>query len=99
MTTRMRSHDGNAFLAYSVLLQACLALTAGASSFRLVSTTSPEFGPPSSGGGDSYLSAISRDGRYVLFASTADNLVSLGTNQPLPSLIPAPLNVFLRDRT
>jgi Tol biopolymer transport system component len=74
-----------------------LTVTAG-SSFQLVSATGPEFGPTAGGGGDSYLSVISRDGRYVLFGSTANNLVTLGTNRPLPAVIPAPINVFLRDR-
>src|SRR6185437_9671954 len=49
-------------------------------------------------GGDSYLPVVSHDGRYVLFGSTADNLVSSGTNRPSPALLPAPLNVYLRDR-
>ncbi len=40
---------------------------------------------------------ISADGRFVLLASTANNLALVGTN-PLPVLVPAPLNVFLRDR-
>jgi Tol biopolymer transport system component len=77
----------------------CLGIDAlAAPPFRLVSATGPEFGPPAGGGGDSYLAIVSRDGRFVLFASTAENLVSLGTNRPLPSMIPAPINVFLRDR-
>jgi len=66
---------------------------------NLVSLTSPEFGPPAGGSGDSYLPVVSRDGRYVLFGSTAENLVLLGTNRPIPALIPAPINVYLRDRT
>jgi Tol biopolymer transport system component len=42
---------------------------------------------------------VSPDGRYVVFASTANNLIALRTNQPLPAVIPPPMNVFLRDRT
>ena len=42
---------------------------------------------------------ISPDGRYVLFASLANNLVPLATTSPLPVLFPLKLNVFLRDRT
>jgi Tol biopolymer transport system component len=53
---------------------------------------------PAGGGGDSYDSVISPDGRYVLFASAANNLV-LNNNLPLPLLGLANLNVFLRDRT
>ncbi len=54
---------------------------------------------PAGGSGDSWAPKLSSDGRYVLFASTADNLV-LGTNgSPYVLRIPAPLNVYLRDRT
>jgi len=38
------------------------------------------------------------DGRFVLFSSRANNLVSTGTNSPFPNQIPPKLNVFLRDR-
>jgi hypothetical protein len=50
------------------------------------------------GSGDSITPIISADGRYVLFASTANNLVVIGTNQPIPAVAPSPLNVYLRDR-
>jgi Tol biopolymer transport system component len=98
MTTWKLSHIGKAS-ARLVLVQAWFALTAAASTLQLVSAIDPQLGPATGGGGDSYLPVISRDGRYVLFASTANNLVSVGTNRPLPSLTPAPINVFLRDRT
>src|SRR5690348_16011607 len=82
-----------------LLIQTCLALSVtAASSYQLVSATAPEFAPPAGGGGDSDLPVISRDGRYVLFASTASNLATLPTNRPVPALFPAPLNVYLRDR-
>jgi hypothetical protein len=51
-----------------------------------------------SGSGDSVTPIISADGRYVLFASTANNLVVVGTNKPIPAIEPAPLNVYVRDR-
>src|SRR5262249_47020879 len=51
-----------------------------------------------SGSGDSVAPIISADGRYVLFASTANNLVVIGTNQPIPAISPAPMHVYLRDR-
>ena len=35
----------------------------------------------------------------MLFSSTADNLILYGTNSPMPTPIPASLNVFLYDRT
>jgi hypothetical protein len=53
---------------------------------------------PDSGSGDSVSPIISADGRYVLFASTANNLVVIGTNTPIPAVAPSPLNVYLRDR-
>jgi Tol biopolymer transport system component len=49
--------------------------------------------------GDSGPSIISPDGRYVLFSSAANNLVATAAANPIPLLIPAPLNVYLRDRT
>src|SRR5581483_2429001 len=51
-----------------------------------------------SGSGDSLTPIISADGRYVLFASTANNLVAFPTNKPIPAVAPAPLNAYLRDR-
>jgi Tol biopolymer transport system component len=53
---------------------------------------------PISGGGDSQVPVMTSDGRFVLFSSTANNLVTRGTNQPMPLRAPARLNVFLRDR-
>src|SRR2546428_14068744 len=71
---------------------------APAASLQLVSMRNPSFAPSASGGGDSGLPILSADGRFVLFASTADNLV-LTSSHPIPALYPARLNVFLRDRT
>ena len=51
------------------------------------------------GSSDSVSPIISADGRYVLFASTANNLVTIATNTPIPAVSPSPLNVFLRDRS
>jgi len=55
--------------------------------------------PPAGGNGDSTVPIISADGRFVLFASAANNLMLTGSNTPLPALFPDRLNVFLRDRT
>lgn len=71
----------------------------GATALQLVSRADPAPGASRTGGGDSYLPVLSPDGRFVLFTSTANNLVQLGTNGPGPALFPAPMNVFLRDRT
>ena len=66
---------------------------------QLVSVLDPTQGPPAGGGGDSWTPIISPDGRYVLFASTANNFVMVTNDTPIPARFPAPLNVFLRDRT
>jgi len=55
--------------------------------------------PPAGGNGDSRLPIISADGRFILFASTADNLVPTSGSNTIPVLIPPKLNAFLRDRT
>lgn len=64
-----------------------------------VSIRSPNQIPSAGGNGDSCLPVLSEDGRYVLFASTANNLVLTSNNIPIPLLVPARFNVYLRDRT
>jgi Tol biopolymer transport system component len=81
------------------LAQVWLGTVTYGSSLQLLSVPDSHFAPTAGGGGDSYLPVVSRDGRYVLFGSTADNLVAPGTNRSAPALVPTPLNVFLRDRT
>jgi hypothetical protein len=49
--------------------------------------------------GDSGPSIISPNGRFVLFSSAANNLVATTASNPIPLLIPASLNVYLRDRS
>ena len=76
-----------------------LAAQAMAGALQLASVPDPAQRPPASGNGDSWASVISPDGRYVLFASTANNLVLASNGLPLPVLSPPRVNVFLRDRT
>ena len=76
-----------------------LAVSAMAASLQLVTTIDPSVGPPVSGGGDSMNPIISPDGRYVLFASTADNLALTSSNTPFAAQGSPKMNVFLRDRT
>jgi hypothetical protein len=66
---------------------------------QLVLALDPAQAPPASGGGDSGMSILSPDGRYVLFASMANNLVLAGNANPIPARFPPRFNVFLRDRT
>jgi len=62
---------------------------------QLVAPIGASFTPPAGGDGDSSLPVTGANGRFVLFASTADNLVpSTGS-----SVLPRRMNVFLRDRT
>src|ERR1041385_4867490 len=68
-------------------------------SLELVSTRSPFGETPAGGSGDSALPILSTDGRYVLFASTANNLVLTSSSNAIPVLIPPRLNVFLRNHT
>src|SRR5579859_838114 len=83
-----------------------LAIAAGlsvlqlaAQSLELVSGVGPAQMPPAGGSGDSWLPILSADGRYVLFASTANNLLLASNNVPIPTGLLPNLNVFLRDRT
>ena len=62
---------------------------------QLVTVQGASFAPQTGGSGDSGLSIISRDGRYVLFASTANNLTLTNNNN---FVLPRRFNVFLRDR-
>jgi Tol biopolymer transport system component len=81
---------------------ALLALTyslvgwAWASQIQPVTVLSPLLTAPSGGNGDSVAPILSGDGRYVVFASSANNLPTNASNY-LP-LMPAQMNVFLRDR-
>jgi Tol biopolymer transport system component len=82
-----------------VTLMVMAVVSLGAFAADLVSVPSASFTPPTSGGGDSFVSRMSPDGRYVLFSSTANNLAQ--RTNGLPYLLPrlGALNVFLRDRT
>jgi Tol biopolymer transport system component len=72
-------------------------LTAG--SLELVSTKDPAITPSASANGDSGLVVISPDGRFVLFASSANDLPVTTNGAAMTALFPPRLNVFLRDRT
>ncbi|HWF19240.1 MAG TPA: hypothetical protein VG754_08230, partial [Verrucomicrobiae bacterium] len=79
------------------LLSYVLTATA-AEPFQVV--TGPYAAPiPSAGAGDSWSPVVSQDGRYVLFASSANNLTLTSSNSSFVPVFPAVDNVFLRDRT
>ena len=82
----------------AALLITTLVLPFHASASDLVSVPAASFSPPASGGGDSFVSCASPDGRYVLFSSTANNLAQRTNGSPYLSPQPLAINVFLRDR-
>jgi Tol biopolymer transport system component len=63
-----------------------------ATAAQLVTTSS--FASKLGGSGDSGVAIISKDGRYVLFASTASNLTLTNNNN---FVLPCRFNVYLRD--
>ena len=95
--TNRRSHRLTLVCATAALL--CFAANLWAGPLPLVSLLHPSQSPPFGGNGDSCLPVLSPDGRFVLFASTANNLLVASNGLPLPALVPARFNVFLRDRT
>ncbi|MGA9777271.1 MAG: hypothetical protein WBS33_03265 [Verrucomicrobiia bacterium] len=72
-------------------------LPSQANSSQLVSQPDSALGGGNHSNGDSGPSLISPDGRYVLFSSAANNLVLTANTNPIPIVIPARLNVYLRD--
>jgi Tol biopolymer transport system component len=70
-----------------------------ANPLQLISLRDPSLAPATGGNGDSGPAIISPDGRYVLFSSAANNLALTVNSNPIPVLIPACINVYLRDRT
>ena len=82
-----------------LILLPCLLCATVLHAAQLVTVPDPSLHAAAGGNGDSALTLISPDGRFVLFASSADNLSSANTNAPLPSMAVAQLNVFLRDRS
>lgn len=76
---------------------ALIAFQAPASFIQLVSQPDSSLPPVAGGGGSSQLPIVSADGRYVLFASTANNLMVMGNGAPMPVLTMPGLNVYLRD--
>ena len=95
----MKTWFSNRGQAALLTIVAVAAFQCGAVPFQVVSTTDPAQAPPPGGGGDSGAPVLSADGRYVLFASSANNLMLNRSNAPISSSFPAKLNVFLRDRT
>jgi len=68
-------------------------------SVQPVTLSDPSQVAPTGGGGNSVLPLASPDGRYVLFASTANNLVLNTNGNPFMAARVPRENVFLRDRS
>jgi hypothetical protein len=84
---------------FLTILAAHFGFQASASPIQLVSSRNASLTPTKGGNGDSGPAIISSDGRYVLFSSAANNLALTVSSNPIPVLIPARINVYLRDRT
>src|SRR5438477_8854728 len=76
-----------------------IVIAAAAAPLQLISVRDASQPAPATANGDSYASVLSPDGRYVLFASTANNLLLNTNGNPIPVPIPPRLNVYLHDRT
>lgn len=87
------------YFTHCLLLGAGLAAGGRAEPLSLVSVREGAQAPPAPGDGDSMAPILTPDSRYVLFASTADNLVAINGSNSLPKLIIPMLNVFRRDRS
>ena len=80
-------------LCLSILLFIAFSLVS-ATAAQLVTVPGPSFAPKLGGSGDSGLAIISKDGRYVLFASSANNLTLTNNNS---FVLPCRFNVYLHD--
>ncbi|HTR40196.1 MAG TPA: hypothetical protein VMH87_01095, partial [Pseudomonadales bacterium] len=74
------------------------AISAPAGGLQLVSVPASGTASPAGGNGNSDLPIISTDGRYVLFTSSAINLVTNPYAGPVSGLTPRSSQVFVRDR-
>src|SRR5438067_418649 len=80
------------------VLLSCGKVPAAVSGFQSVSQIDSSQPAPAGGNGDSWSPAISPDGRFVLFASTANNLMLNSNANPIAALNHPRENVYLRDR-
>ena len=93
----IKSYIRAALMFGAMLALARLSLPLRASPLQPVSVMAAPLGPAAGGDGDSEAPIVGADGRSIVFASTADNLITNGAS--FVRLISPKLNVFLRDRT
>ncbi len=98
VTRPIQNHPGPGVQALALFLLILATLGVGAGPIQPVSIVNIPVSPPSGGSSDSMSPILSPDGRYVLFASLANDLVLLNTPNPSPPLVPPVMNIFLRDR-
>ncbi|MGO8701871.1 MAG: hypothetical protein ACLQVY_29670 [Limisphaerales bacterium] len=98
MNIKLRSNFSLKALALPFLLFVAYAGEMECANGTQIISQLPPPGNAAVGGGDSYASCVSPDGRYLLFASTANNLVAASNGHAMPDYVPARVNVFLRDR-
>lgn len=80
-------------------LTALAAFSAAAAPLQIISTLDASISLTLAGGGDSSNPFLSPGGRYMLFASTANNLALTSSNVAMVPSGFQRLNVYLRDRT
>jgi Tol biopolymer transport system component len=95
----MKTKFPNKRLAIPLVWWLWLACGVSVPAIELLSVVDPSVPRAVGGNGDSTVPFLSSDGRFVLFVSTASDLVALGTNAPPSNFIDLHLNVFLRDRS
>ncbi len=94
----MKPLSGRWQLAVVTAFIALFSCRVPASFLQLVSPRDGSLPAVSGGGGSSQMPIVSADGRYVLFASTANNLALMTNGAPMIAPTLPALNVFLRDR-
>ncbi|MFZ0829017.1 MAG: hypothetical protein WAO02_16505 [Verrucomicrobiia bacterium] len=86
-------------LLYLIIFVIHARFPAAADPLQLISLRDPSLAAARGGNGDSGPAIISPDGRYVIFSSAGNNLALTANSNPIPILIPARINVYLRNRT
>lgn len=90
------SNDHRCVAFLIILVSAALPIMGGL--IQPVSIINTPVISPKGGSGDSIAPIISPDGRYVLFASSANNLTLNDSFNSKPPPVPAVMNIYLRDR-
>jgi Tol biopolymer transport system component len=93
-----RTTKGRDFMVFLFFLVAVKTGAAGNLIQPVSIVNTPPVVAPAGGSGDSLSPIITPDGRYILFASSANNLVLNPSANPAPVTMPPAMNIFLRDR-